>query len=295
MRIIDTFFTAFATFFTSLKSIEIQGHRGLKGDHPENTLGAFASAIEAGADVLEMDLLMTSDDVIIIHHQFHLNPQLYTFRDGSRVIYTPLVRHVPLNEIKQLQFIEEGSSIPTLGEVFDFIRSYDHPQARRVRLNLEIKIDPVFSHFTVEPEKFAHLLIEQVCKSGLEKRIYFSSFDLKTLKEIKKRSPEAIAAFLISLKSLRMAWNVECESWVPFAIDAAGAAGAEILSPEHLLLDEFSFDSLRNAGFQVVPWTVNDPARAEELITMGADGIITDYPHYFIPQRSFWSRCGIVG
>jgi glycerophosphoryl diester phosphodiesterase len=57
------------------KSITVQGHRGARTVRPENTLPAFEFAIEAGADVLELDLGVTSDNVLVVHHDQSHQPQ----------------------------------------------------------------------------------------------------------------------------------------------------------------------------------------------------------------------------
>jgi glycerophosphoryl diester phosphodiesterase len=67
------------------------GHRGSRGTLPENTIPAFLSAIEAGVDGLELDLLATKDGAIVIHHNFFLNPVLCKRFDGEPVDEKQLV------------------------------------------------------------------------------------------------------------------------------------------------------------------------------------------------------------
>jgi glycerophosphoryl diester phosphodiesterase len=54
--------------------ILVHGHRGARAARPENTLPAFEYAIEAGADVLELDLAVTKDNVLVVSHDPVLNP-----------------------------------------------------------------------------------------------------------------------------------------------------------------------------------------------------------------------------
>ena len=57
---------------TSRRHIQRIGHRGAPRDFPENTLPAFERAIELGADAVELDVHLTSDSVVVVHHDFHL-------------------------------------------------------------------------------------------------------------------------------------------------------------------------------------------------------------------------------
>ncbi|MBV8820494.1 MAG: glycerophosphodiester phosphodiesterase, partial [Acidobacteriaceae bacterium] len=57
-------------------NIQVHGHRGARAMRPENTIPAFEYAIRAGVDVLEMDVAVTKDNVLVISHDPHLNPEI---------------------------------------------------------------------------------------------------------------------------------------------------------------------------------------------------------------------------
>jgi glycerophosphoryl diester phosphodiesterase len=61
---------------TESRMLEIHGHRGSRGTHPENTLPAFEEALRAGVDVLEMDLGVTRDGVLVVYHDQKINPAI---------------------------------------------------------------------------------------------------------------------------------------------------------------------------------------------------------------------------
>ena len=67
--------------------------------------------------------------------------------------------------------------------------------------------------------------------------------------------------------------------------------GATTLSPEHVLVEERLMAGAGRAGVPVVPWTVNDPARASQLIDLGVAGIVTDYPDR---MRRLWAERGLA-
>lgn len=190
--------------------MEIQGHRGSKGTHPENTLAAFAEAIDAGADGIEMDLRLTSDGAIVVFHNQFSNQTL--------------------EELRRLD-----PQIPTLEEVFALVKDSS------ITLNLEIKPG-------VPPKP----IFDAVQKAGFQKRVYYSSFDPEILLALRKLDPQCTLGFIY-------------DKPVPIP------PGVQILSMHHTLCTKIQ-------GYKIIPWTVNDPKRWDELIEMGVDGIITDFP-----------------
>ena len=69
----------------SAHALEIQGHRGARGNLPENTLPAFEFAVKAGADVLELDLQVTRDLQLVVGHDPVINREICVKPDGSRI------------------------------------------------------------------------------------------------------------------------------------------------------------------------------------------------------------------
>lgn len=276
------------------KEIEVQGHRGSRGHMPENTLPSFALAIEAGADVLELDLLVTKDGELIIHHDFYLNKELCTHLDGSAVSSAPLIRSLPLAMIKQYdsgrktnrnfpqQRSVPGTQIPTLQELFDFIKSSPLPNAKKVRLNLEIKRDSHHPEWTIGAREFAKKVIDVVEKNGFVDRIGYSSFDPEVLQEIRKLDPNAKIGFLFEEETFPTFNRPDPQAGMKTLIAIASSFKADTISPDHVLLKPEDVSIMKKSGFRVVAWTVNDPKRWAELIDMGVDGIITDFPDELI-------------
>jgi glycerophosphoryl diester phosphodiesterase len=273
------------------KSLEVQGHRGCRALRPENTLPAFLAAIEAGADTLELDILATSDDKLVIHHDFFLNKELSVYLDGNAVTKEVLIRSLTLEQLKKLdvglkshplfpgQILVPGTQIPSLQELFDLINTSEHPQAKKIRLNLEIKRDLRFPEWTLSPSDMASAIIKQVKESGLEDRVYYSSFDPEILAAIRSFDPNASTGLIfegISLEFLRL---LHPEADMEFLLQIASLLEVSVLSPDHELLHgKEEVLAWQNKGFRVIPWTVNDPKRWGELIDMGVNGIISDDP-----------------
>jgi glycerophosphoryl diester phosphodiesterase len=280
--------------------LEIQGHRGTRSLRPENTLPAFSKAIEGGATTLEIDILVTADNQLVIYHDFFLNKDLCTYLDGTPITKEVLVRSLTLEEIKTLdagskanpdfpaQLLIPGTQVPTLQELFDFINTSSHPNAKKVRLNIELKRDLRFPEWTLPPEKLADAVITQVRRNGFSDRVYYSSIDFEVLAAVRKVDPKAEMGFIFNYQSIDVASILNPDAGLDFLIDMSTLLKVNILSPEHdLLKSTQDVLFLQNKGFRVIPWSVNDPKRWAELIDMGVDGVISDDPNglvYFIEK-----------
>lgn len=269
------------TMFCEAKYIEVQGHRGARGVRLENTLPAFEAAIEAGVDLIELDLVVTRDGELVIFHDFCINPEICANLDGSEISSPgPLIYSLSLAQLKQFeckqnplfpsQLPTKGISIPTLRELLTMISNSPYPNAKKVRLNLEIKRDPNHPELTPSPEVFAKKVLDIVKKNEFSDRVYYSSFDPEVLAELRKLDSGLIIAYLK---------EDDLEGFVEKALELR----ANIVSPEHIFIQDANFvHSLKLLGFEVVVWTVNDGERMLELIELGVDGIITDYPEKMI-------------
>ncbi len=103
-------------------------------------------------------------------------------------------------------------------------------------------------------------------------------------------APELVTAYLSANQSWLNNLQIGRQGVSPwlagFDVDEFGgsvartveAAGGDIWSPYHREVDDVAIREAQDSGVAVVVWTVNEPARMHELIEMGVDGIITDYP-----------------
>jgi glycerophosphoryl diester phosphodiesterase len=265
---------ALLLFSLPAMAIDLQGHRGARGLLPENTLPSFERAIALGVTTLEMDVGVTRDGVVVVHHDRRLNPDLARGPDGQYVrAPAPTIHSLGFAELQRydvgrlrpgseyaskfpLQKPLDGTRIPKLSDVLKL--------DSRVRFNIETKIIPDAPDETLPPEPFARALIAEVRKAGVEGRTTIQSFDFRTLKVVEREAPEIATAYLASRRHPDPA---------PVA-----QAGAKIWSPDFTILDEKRMSEARRFGLKVVPWTVNEPADIARVLDLGVDGIISDYP-----------------
>lgn len=267
-----------------IHALDVQGHRGARGLFPENTLPAFRAAIEAGTHTLELDLHVSLDGEVVIHHDYFIDDATSPFSGLS-------IGSLKLSEIKKIdcgsridpdfprQQRIPGTQIPTLDELFVLIDNSMHPNAKNVRLNLEIKRDPRYPELSLSAEELAIKIVSKVREKGFSQRVYYSSFDPEVLMKIYQLDPTAMLGFIFGTDSFATAQTLQPDNAMGLLLKLAKSFNAKILSPsEDLLTDAALVHFLQQSGFQVTPWTVNSSAQWSKLIEMGVDGIITDYP-----------------
>jgi len=288
-----------------IPAFDLQGHRGARGLYPENSLPGFEAALALGVTTLEMDLAVTRDGVVVVHHDRRLDPARTRGPDGAWLAE-------PIPAIAELDHAElaaydigrarpggkvaqrfpdqrglDGVAIPTLAEVLALAEARS---GGTMRYNMEIKTSPLAPEESLAPGAFAAALARALERAGVGARATVQSFDWRGLKAIQKLVPGIATVYL----SAEQRWldNLErgrpgISPWTaghdlddlngsaPAAIRAAGGA---VWSPYFRDLREAELRAAHDLGLKVVVWTVNDPADMASLIALGVDGIITDYP-----------------
>ncbi len=254
--------------------IQVHGHRGARAAMPENSLPAFEYAIAQGVDVLELDLAVTKDNVLVVSHDPEMS-KVFCQAPTPELSAQRVIRQMPLKQVKQWdcgalgnpEFPKQkkipGTTLPTLDEVFAATKG------SRVEYNIETKIFKNKPELTPSPEEFSKLVLAVVKKHGLEARVILQSFDERTLIAMKPLSSK-IRLSMLTPTSMADAMK----NWV----ETTKAAGASIASPHFRTVTKERVEEAHRAGFQVVPWTANEPAQWQALVDAGADAIISDDP-----------------
>jgi glycerophosphoryl diester phosphodiesterase len=253
---------------TAAPRILVHGHRGARAMRPENTLPAFEYAIDAGVDVLELDMAVTKDNVIVVSHDPYLHPPVC-----SGAVEKATIHELTLAEVKEWdcgkvrnpgfpkQTPIAGTRMPTLDEVFTMAKA----KSATVQFNIETKSFADHPELTPPPEEFSRMVLELVRKHKLEKRVLLQSFDFRTLQAMKKLAPEIRRVAL---------WEGADRDFVEITREA----GADIISPAYRLVTPEKVRVAHDAGIEVVPWTADRPADWDKLIAAQVDAIITDDP-----------------
>jgi glycerophosphoryl diester phosphodiesterase len=247
--------------------ILVHGHRGARWVLPENTLPAFEYAIKVGADVLELDLAVTKDNVLVVSHDPIINTAICSGEHAGKVIRTltlAQVKEVDCGAKANPEYSEQkavpGTRIPTLDEVLSLGRR--HP---KVWFNIETKLSAKHPEQTPPPDEYARLILDAVRKHKLEDRVYVQSFDFRTLHAMRKLEPKIPLAALYIGPARDL-------------VDIAREAGTNIVAPHYSLITKEQVGKAHQAGLKVVPWTANTPEVWKKLVDAGVDAIITDDP-----------------
>jgi len=108
-------------------------------------------------------------------------------------------------------------------------------------------------------------------EKGIEEQVIVQSFDFRTLQYLHQQYPAIKTAMLIEDADKRtLEQQVKALGFNP-----------TIYSPAFELVDEKLIKKCHAKNIKIIPWTVNDKMKIEELKKMGVDGIITDYPNLF--------------
>ena len=251
-------------------------HRGGAAMRPENTMAAFSHAIALGCDGAEMDVHLSADGVVVVHHDDRLNPDYARDKNGNWLAApTPLIRELTLAQLQSydLGHVRPGSDyalrhpaqkpvkharIPTLAEVAAAAR------AAKFRLMVELKV------FAGAAEDDAVRLADatlDVMKDDLARTI-FVGFDWRCLLRIKKNAPDARVWFTTD----------KLEGDVAPVIAGIAAAGAQGWFPHYADLTPESVAAARALNLQCGGWTVNDAEEMKRIARLKPDAICSDRP-----------------
>jgi len=291
-------------FSLTAQAFDLQGHRGARGLAPENTLPAFERALALGVTTLELDVAITSDGVLVIHHDSTLNPDLTRDSNGAFLdrrgpaIHSLTWAQLQTYDVGRLkpgtdyakrypdQQPVDGTRIPRLSDLFDLVKRLGDD---KVRFDIETKLTPTKPEETLAPEPFARALVAEIRKAGMAARSQIQSFDWRTLQVVQAIAPEIPTVYLTAQQS----WldNIgadrpEGSSWtagiqyrehgsVPKMVKAAGGSYWSVYFGD---LDPQKLKEAQSLGLKVVVWTVNDPAVMSRMLDWGVDGLITDRP-----------------
>ena len=289
---------------SKLNYIKIYGHRGARGDLPENTLESFKYLFKNNINAYETDILISKDLIPVITHDFRLDPSFTKDNEGNWITdeniiifdlsYDELLKFDvgALNKLSRYgrRFVNqktlENQKIPKLSELLELSSKN---KSENLLINLEIKSTPDEENLTPTPEEMVKLVMQEVNKSNLQNKIIISSFDWRTLTEIKNHYPEISRAYLsfqqqtgIKIKNTiynRSPWM----SFLPFfekyeLPKIIKSQGGKAWHPYHKDITKKLVEISHQEDLPVNVWTVNEEYDMLKMIEYSVDGIMTDYP-----------------
>lgn len=276
-------------------------HRGARAYAPENTLPAFAKAGQFGCEMFEIDVHMSKDGELVVHHDDDLTrctdvklrfpgmpsyfvsdfswselsqldagtwyAQQLTFPATQRQWF---LQSLSDSEIEQYvsnddrRYYASGEvRLPSLSETLELAKSAD------LMVNIELKTIP-----RMYPG-MAIAVTDLIESMDMAERVLISSFDHEQLIMIRQQSDRIATAVLTGDRLARVEQYLQlldADAYHP----ASGSLG---LSSLHGLIDSESIDRITASGRMVNVWTCNDPNEIGQFIRAGVSGIISDYPN----------------
>jgi glycerophosphoryl diester phosphodiesterase len=236
------------------------GHRGAGVNFPdrplaENSLSSFQAAMQQGADGVELDIVITADEQLVIMHDDTLD---------RTTTCTGCVSALTLEQVRACRLLTgDGQEIdeppPTLAEMYAALP----PEAP---VNVELKVyDPPCRTATTGARDLARVAAAEVQRLGVAGRTVFSSFDEEAAIALKEIDVSFYVALLFSEYRREL-------------IDRAVALGLDAIHPFHLMIPAEGVQAALDAGLQVNVWTVNARGHIISALGKGVTSIITDRP-----------------
>jgi glycerophosphoryl diester phosphodiesterase len=235
---------------------QVFAHRGGCALGPENTITAFERGLAAGADGLEMDVHLSSDGVVVVHHDETLDRTT----NGSGPIAA--------RTAAELARLDAGDNlgVPTLRDV---LRRFP-----AVPIIIELKVDSAV---------MGRAVAATVADAGAVDRVCVGGFGARGVAAARAAEP----GLATSASHLEVRWALY-RSWIGWPTRGVPYGGFQI--PEtaqgHRIVSPRFLRHAHAAGLKVQVWTVDDEADMRRLLEWGVDALITNRPDVAVPVRN---------
>ncbi len=237
------------------KKFYVIAHRGASAYFPENTIPAFEAAIEMNADMIELDVLLSKDNVPVVFHDESLDQK--TDGKGLVIDYT----YEELSKFDAGSWFDskfEGLRIPTLQEVLELTNG-------KILVNIEIKPEAVRENVDNGVVNHVLKLVEEL---SMQEQVVISSFDYRVVERVKKYDSKIKVALLYERE--------QSYGRSPKKLVKDYAADAFNFSVNELADNWVQELKVNKVPFFV--YTINDEDLMESVLRKGARGIFTDKP-----------------
>lgn len=282
-----------SSFASVAFAFDWQGHRGARGLYPENTIGAMEEALKYPVTTLELDVVISKDMKVVVSHEPWMNEEMCMNPEGKRVegktynlfkmTYEEIQKFdcgsLPHPRFPQQKKIVVGK--PTLEKLLEATEKYLKDLNRtNVQYNIEIKstIEDEKAGFQPNYEVFSDLVLREIKSKLNDNRYTIQSFDWRVLRYIHKKYPgvRLVALYEGPINSKKVLQELEISP--------------AVFSPYYKELKKEIVEEFHALKIKVIPWTVNDVPSMLDMIGMGVDGIITDYPNLI--EEVVSKKCG---
>ena len=257
---------------------DLQGHRGAVGLFPENSIIGFVETVKLGVTTLEMDVVITKDNKVVVSHEPWISNKKCIDIRGNDISDDILSENIFLMTYDEIKNFDCGTlpnpyhsnqkkiSVvkPLLVEV---ISRVEEVSQSKIRYNIEVK-SQIGSDQIFHPKfnEFVDLVVHDIKSKNIEDRVTIQSFDFRVLKYLKNQYPSFKISMLVN------------ESYdYNDILDDLGFY-PDIYSPNFKNLTQGIVKKIQEKKIRVIPWTVNSIDDIVKILEWDVDGIISDYP-----------------
>ncbi|WP_231427219.1 MULTISPECIES: glycerophosphodiester phosphodiesterase family protein [Pedobacter] len=266
------------------RKFDIQGKAGARGIMPENTVEGMLKALDLGVTTLEMDAVISKDKQVVLSQEPYFNNEISLMPNGKPISLKDQKKYnIYKMDYTEVKKFDVGSKVharfpgqvkfkaykPLLSETIDAVEAYvKEKKLAKPVYSIETKmIKNGDNDFHPEPAEFVDLIMEIVNAKKIAKRVIIESFDMRTLQYLHEKYPKIQTSLLIDEKE-------------PFEdyIEKLGFKPT-IYSPYSVLVGKGLVDRCHAMGIKIIPWTVNSLKEIKYFMSLGVDGVITDFPN----------------
>lgn len=235
------------------------GHRGARGEAPENTLAGFRYLRSLGIRAVELDIRLAGDGSLVVIHDDSLSRT--TLSDG-------LASRMTAGELDAVDALHRRfpdwpgrEGVPTLSAVMAVLKDFTH---------IQFEVKPANAD---ECRQIAERFVPLWREYGFGDRAFTTCFNPLYLQTVRELAPEIPRGFLIE------------QDFTGDAVATATSLGCRSLGPHQARCTPALVTAAHAVGLVVSTWTVNDPVRMDELAATGVDSVITDVPALTLRER----------
>jgi glycerophosphoryl diester phosphodiesterase len=239
----------------------VYAHRGGAALRPENTLAAFDHGLTLGADGLELDVHLSRDGVVVVHH------------DDTLDRTTNATGPISTWPAADLAGVDAGYRFALTADVFPYRGlGWGVPTLRQVLVRYPV---PLIIELKTPDPALAQATVEEIRAARAVERVAVGSFSYRALREIRRLEPRLATG--AAREETRWALY---RSWVRWPV--RDTVYREFQVPERVgrttIVTPRFIELAHGAGLPVKVWTVNERADIDRLLDWGVDAIISDRP-----------------
>jgi glycerophosphoryl diester phosphodiesterase len=263
-------------FSLAARTFDWQGHRGARGLYPENTIEGMKQALKFPIQTLEMDVVISADRQVVVSHEPWMSEEICLDSNLKPVSNRSInIFKLKYDEISKYdcgskihprfnQQQKKKESKPLLAALISELE-----KTGKKKYSIEIKSTDDDENLGFQPnfKEFTDLVLKVILTHLGPDQFMIQSFDWRVLNYIFEFYPQIKTVALIE------------ESYEYKTILKKLKKSPTVFSPDYKFLTKDQVKHFHKENVLVIPWTVNDIQSMNQLISLGVDGLITDYPN----------------